>query len=129
CVFLFFFNEAAPTEISPLSLHAALPICDLRAQLAPCHIAERQFFDLVARYRSEEHTSELQSHSDLVCRLLLEKSCTPAASARFTQLSTPLSATHSRPPLGYDRNAASVYILIDVSVQDKDHSDFFFFQG
>src|SRR5438034_5925757 len=25
------------------------------------------------RYRSEEHTSELQSHSDLVCRLLLEK--------------------------------------------------------
>src|SRR5438034_7900946 len=24
-------------------------------------------------YRSEEHTSELQSHSDLVCRLLLEK--------------------------------------------------------
>ena len=28
---------------------------------------------LVARVRSEEHTSELQSHSDLVCRLLLEK--------------------------------------------------------
>ena len=29
---------------------------------------------LAARmYRSEEHTSELQSHSDLVCRLLLEK--------------------------------------------------------
>src|SRR5260221_6642453 len=26
-----------------------------------------------ARWRSEEHTSELQSHSDLVCRLLLEK--------------------------------------------------------
>src|SRR5438034_4547402 len=25
------------------------------------------------RHRSEEHTSELQSHSDLVCRLLLEK--------------------------------------------------------
>src|SRR5947207_6967508 len=29
--------------------------------------------DLVERLRSEEHTSELQSHSDLVCRLLLEK--------------------------------------------------------
>src|SRR5260221_8359111 len=29
--------------------------------------------DIVARGRSEEHTSELQSHSDLVCRLLLEK--------------------------------------------------------
>src|SRR5438034_11379629 len=27
----------------------------------------------VSRARSEEHTSELQSHSDLVCRLLLEK--------------------------------------------------------
>src|SRR5438034_3071099 len=32
----------------------------------------RQVFDL-APLRSEEHTSELQSHSDLVCRLLLEK--------------------------------------------------------
>src|SRR5438034_1888816 len=29
--------------------------------------------DGVTRHRSEEHTSELQSHSDLVCRLLLEK--------------------------------------------------------
>src|SRR5438034_5733638 len=29
--------------------------------------------DLSASTRSEEHTSELQSHSDLVCRLLLEK--------------------------------------------------------
>src|SRR5947207_5177650 len=31
-----------------------------------------------ARIRSEEHTSELQSHSDLVCRLLLEKKKLPA---------------------------------------------------
>src|SRR5436190_7610568 len=30
-------------------------------------------FGKIARIRSEEHTSELQSHSDLVCRLLLEK--------------------------------------------------------
>src|SRR5438132_9532497 len=30
-------------------------------------------FDSYSRIRSEEHTSELQSHSDLVCRLLLEK--------------------------------------------------------
>src|SRR5438034_3662157 len=30
-------------------------------------------FEALAAYRSEEHTSELQSHSDLVCRLLLEK--------------------------------------------------------
>src|SRR5437588_7240773 len=35
---------------------------------------ERQnVFSLGLRRRSEEHTSELQSHSDLVCRLLLEK--------------------------------------------------------
>src|SRR5260221_8203714 len=31
------------------------------------------FTYLSSHYRSEEHTSELQSHSDLVCRLLLEK--------------------------------------------------------
>src|SRR5438132_10445474 len=30
-------------------------------------------FTVTGRLRSEEHTSELQSHSDLVCRLLLEK--------------------------------------------------------
>src|SRR5436190_24006946 len=34
---------------------------------------ERFRFGPGGRYRSEEHTSELQSHSDLVCRLLLEK--------------------------------------------------------
>src|SRR5260221_4997872 len=33
----------------------------------------------LAFFRSEEHTSELQSHSDLVCRLLLEKKKTSAA--------------------------------------------------
>src|SRR5438034_8879500 len=39
---------------------------DVVVGLEPAHLAE-------ARLRSEEHTSELQSHSDLVCRLLLEK--------------------------------------------------------
>src|SRR5438034_8867286 len=34
--------------------------------------------------RSEEHTSELQSHSDLVCRLLLEKKRTPGTSWRHS---------------------------------------------
>src|SRR5438034_8399298 len=77
---------AAPTEISTLSLHDALPIsvklgreaaekCLSRADLKPEDI------DLIITVsctgfmipRSEEHTSELQSHSDLVCRLLLEK--------------------------------------------------------
>src|SRR5438034_8749589 len=36
--------------------------------------------------RSEEHTSELQSHSDLVCRLLLEKKNRPITSGLFTDL-------------------------------------------
>src|SRR5438034_7039459 len=39
---------------------------------SPCR-PSMQCRDLRARLRSEEHTSELQSHSDLVCRLLLEK--------------------------------------------------------
>src|SRR4030095_17259516 len=45
--------------------------------------------------RSEEHTSELQSHSDLVCRLLLEKKQSPAKNTRHRStdsLSTVLSA-------------------------------------
>src|SRR5438034_8734489 len=37
------------------------------------HAAAKGEVDLQAVKRSEEHTSELQSHSDLVCRLLLEK--------------------------------------------------------
>src|SRR5260221_3310938 len=36
-------------------------------------------------FRSEEHTSELQSHSDLVCRLLLEKKKKDAASYHFNR--------------------------------------------
>src|SRR5207249_11007237 len=78
----FFFNATATSEIYTLSLHDALPIfagADHRAHfhhvLAEAHPdagqgehrAERD------RPRSEEHTSELQSRFDLVCRLLLEK--------------------------------------------------------
>ena len=63
----FFFNDTATTEIYTLSLHDALPIS---VGLDGLH-AERQHLGDVAR--SEEHTSELQSRSDLVCRLLLEK--------------------------------------------------------
>src|SRR5260221_5130783 len=37
------------------------------------HVAGRQRHEFGHVGRSEEHTSELQSHSDLVCRLLLEK--------------------------------------------------------
>src|SRR6185437_15582291 len=69
----FFFNDTATTEIYTLSLHDALPIWpfpgpnDGRAGLQPHRI------DWVGWFRSEEHTSELQSLAYLVCRLLLEK--------------------------------------------------------
>src|SRR5260221_12848211 len=74
----FFFNDTATTEIYTLSLHDALPISDRRGAQrgrvahTPRRHARRGWRD-VEEYRSEEHTSELQSHSDLVCRLLLEK--------------------------------------------------------
>src|SRR5260370_5820203 len=41
------------------------------------HRAADEEFRTVAQQRSEEHTSELQSHLNLVCRLLLEKKKTP----------------------------------------------------
>src|SRR5438874_6257636 len=87
-LFSFFFNDTATTEIYTLSLHDALPIypdllqgtrvfkpllvIDPRSGAAvicekPNHSGN--FFPT----RSEEHTSELQSRRDLVCRLLLEK--------------------------------------------------------
>src|SRR5256885_12112743 len=75
--FFFFFNDTATTEIYTLSLHDALPICDLHQQLALPHGCAQERgqpadHDLGAG-RSEEHTSELQSPCNLVCRLLLEK--------------------------------------------------------
>src|SRR5437667_12889824 len=72
--FFFFFNDTATTEIYTLSLHDALPIFALPAQFL-----RGSYPPLVTPFRgdrvdrSEEHTSELQSHHDLVCRLLLEK--------------------------------------------------------
>src|SRR5260370_6257841 len=76
-MFFFFFNDTATTEIYTLSLHDALPICDspeLRAQFkATVPLGRFATIDDVANARSEEHTSELQSHLNLVCRLLLEK--------------------------------------------------------
>src|SRR2546430_8998761 len=71
----FFFNDTATTEIYTLSLHDALPIL--------IAVAGYLFVVAMIRFlilepgepvlRSEEHTSELQSQSNLVCRLLLEK--------------------------------------------------------
>src|SRR2546430_12864678 len=71
--FFFFFNDTATTEIYTLSLHDALPISDFMFDQYPTFaigVADRYG---IADERSEEHTSELQSQSNLVCRLLLEK--------------------------------------------------------
>src|SRR5437588_9746537 len=71
---LFFFNDTATTEIYTLSLHDALPIYARRWWSPTCRATARPATPATsAGRRSEEHTSELQSHSDLVCRLLLEK--------------------------------------------------------
>src|SRR5689334_24501618 len=88
----FFFNDTATTEIYTLSLHDALPILPNAIKSAapstptmnvrrlidglPCAdpVPDEARSDTAAgRYRSEEHTSELQSQFHLVCRLLLEK--------------------------------------------------------
>src|SRR5438874_13027017 len=76
----FFFNDTATTEIYTLSLHDALPICHRgRERRVVGDDGDRQVGAVLARLhggeqrRSEEHTSELQSRRDLVCRLLLEK--------------------------------------------------------
>src|SRR5476649_1117228 len=73
---LFFFNYTAPTEIYTLSLHDALPI--YRASRFLTNSNPDSFFKEMSMSatsgraaRSEEHTSELQSHRELVCRLLL----------------------------------------------------------
>src|SRR2546430_4916559 len=95
----FFFNDTATTEIYTLSLHDALPICrhdagrhrpeqgrsrqrSRRERRGPGHIDlafgfpdvqfGRHIYLCAGAYRSEEHTSELQSQSNIVCRLLLE---------------------------------------------------------
>src|SRR2546426_11658281 len=90
----FFFNDTATTEIYTLSLHDALPICAAAGDdtfldrstrgvhgvfhtgllLLQLGFGGCSYFDnSYAADRSEEHTSELQSPCNLVCRLLLEK--------------------------------------------------------
>src|SRR5256885_9925094 len=83
----FFFNDTATTEIYTLSLHDALPIL---VCVLPGHESEVDEFHCdrelvqVAGQRSEEHTSELQSPCNLVCRLLLEKKKCHASAHTFT---------------------------------------------
>src|SRR5256885_3269268 len=83
CFIFFFFNDTATTEIYTLSLHDALPIyqpvflntvVEIVTTLSPGKLlsAVKRIEQELGR-RSEEHTSELQSPCNLVCRLLLEK--------------------------------------------------------
>src|SRR3712207_9397477 len=92
-LFFFFFNDTATTEIYTLSLHDALPISPLASTVSlrvrlpsatavttsamprtwPVRLAAIMLTLSVRSFRSEEHTSELQSRQYLVCRLLLEK--------------------------------------------------------
>src|SRR5262249_59336836 len=107
---LFFFNDTAPTEIYTLSLHDALPIsggCRLlpRGQVtAGLAIPPAPFGEwrrIPGERRSEEHTSELQSLTNLVCRLLLEKkkSLRPTGTQPNHLTRPPLrSALRSLPP-------------------------------
>src|SRR5574341_2478306 len=67
--FFFFFNDTATTEIYTLSLHDALPI----SSTGPGSGSPTTCWAARVEDRSEEHTSELQSPTNLVCRLLLEK--------------------------------------------------------
>src|SRR2546426_6230422 len=74
----FFFNDTATTEIYTLSLHDALPICCTASARSNAGRAfsrkpNRKLCLAPGDARSEEHTSELQSPCNLVCRLLLEK--------------------------------------------------------
>src|SRR5256885_6532692 len=86
--FFFFFNDTATTEIYTLSLHDALPILSFSPdgkrlsftntkengiELWVADTATGQAKLDAVLLRSEEHTSELQSPCNLVCRLLLEK--------------------------------------------------------
>src|SRR2546426_5629604 len=82
CCLFFFFNDTATTEIYTLSLHDALPIwacgCAVwsrRVGAGDGRQGDRRSArpDPEVALRSEEHTSELQSPCNLVCRLLLEK--------------------------------------------------------
>src|SRR2546426_3167813 len=77
-MFFFFFNDTATTEIYTLSLHDALPISDRAGSWSGIRPAGRRGRRGTCPprgrpARSEEHTSELQSPCNLVCRLLLEK--------------------------------------------------------
>src|SRR5690349_22211706 len=85
-IYYYFFYYTAPNEIYTLSLHDALPISRpmksaMSATMPPPPTSQRR-----RTRRSEEHTSELQSRRDLVCRLLLEKKKTALNSIDYATI-------------------------------------------
>src|SRR6266850_658621 len=104
--FFFFFNDTATTEIYTLSLHDALPIS--RHQCTP---GQPERFhagrDASDRARSEEHTSELQSPCNLVCRLLLEKKNNIKLLRRITRTENILHRNFTRRQVAIQNRVAS----------------------
>src|SRR2546430_6829011 len=108
--FFFFFNDTATTEIYTLSLHDALPILQQLREGVLFGEATRRSAILPRSdqrsqaTRSEEHTSELQSQSNLVCRLLLEKK---KQTTYLRRLHTPANAQQERAPPRAESTAAA----------------------
>src|SRR3990172_2640229 len=97
-----FFNDTAPTAIYPLSLHDALPISSganfVVGPLLNPEVARLRKRRKVAYSRSEEHTSELQSRLQLLCRLLFLMIRRPPRSTLFpytTLFRSPAAPTSS----------------------------------
>src|SRR5260370_22849353 len=105
----FFFNDTATTEIYTLSLLDALPIsptavAPTRGDQCVVLLSSRR---LRSSARSEEHTSELQSHLNLVCRLLLEKKKTTTSSAKSNARSACRVCTPSSTRVHSDRGCTT----------------------
>src|SRR2546430_12543457 len=89
-IVFFFLNDTATTEIYTLPLHDALPISRRSSPGSPARAPPSPAIHSSGTSeplpRSEEHTSELQSQSNLVCRLLLEKKKQDAADFNLTDI-------------------------------------------
>src|SRR6266498_320238 len=84
------FQDAAPNDIYTLSLHDALPILG-QGSSKGCPAMQSATSRPPAPIRSEEHTSELQSRPQLVCRLRLVK--TPEGKNLFFRMRRPTTST------------------------------------